>query len=252
QLSWREGQEGRKTNKKPVKNAWQQRRNHVTLHQALADAQRRNEEVGASIHGVGYVFTPESPVWCLDLDNACNDSPRVRRARDAGPTWCEDSLSGHGKHFWFRGQPGTGKQKFPWRDGEAETFFTSGFVAITGNSADDPGVLADGIELASELDLVRKKAKKRHTAPADSNRNAKPSGVSLRASDGKLTDDQLRAKALTAENGLKFHRLWHGDSSDYGDDMSRGDAAFIMMTAFWSNRNAEQMDRLFRASKRMR
>ena len=66
-----------------------------------------------------------------------------------------------------------------------------------------------------------------------------------------LEDDELVVKAASSKNGEKFQRLWNGDTSGY-PSQSEADAALCAMLAFWSNKDADQMDRLFRKSKLMR
>jgi primase-polymerase (primpol)-like protein len=64
-----------------------------------------------------------------------------------------------------------------------------------------------------------------------------------------FTDNDLIALACRRE---KFLRLWQGDIGAYGRDHSRADAALCTMLAFYTGKNPERMDRLFRRSKLMR
>ena len=64
-------------------------------------------------------------------------------------------------------------------------------------------------------------------------------------------DDEVTARKLCGDP--ERAALWHGDSSIYGGDISRGDAALIRHLAFWSNStDPADLDRLFRKSGRMR
>jgi putative DNA primase/helicase len=68
-----------------------------------------------------------------------------------------------------------------------------------------------------------------------------------------LSDEVLLEKARSAANREKFCRLFDkGDLSEYQDDHSRADKALVNLLAFWTCKNAVQMDRLFRQSKLMR
>ncbi len=62
-----------------------------------------------------------------------------------------------------------------------------------------------------------------------------------------LTDSVIIEKAYAASNGDKFSKLFLGDHSDYASQ-SEGDAAFCFYLAFWCNKDAAQMDRIFRKS----
>lgn len=64
-----------------------------------------------------------------------------------------------------------------------------------------------------------------------------------------FTDEELLRRA---RENAKFERLFRGDCSDYAGDHSRADSALVSMLLFWSSRDYEQTDRLFRASGLMR
>jgi putative DNA primase/helicase len=61
-----------------------------------------------------------------------------------------------------------------------------------------------------------------------------------------LDDAEILLKAF---NDDKFRSLFFGDMGAYGDDHSRADQAFCNMLAFWTGKDPERMDRLFRMSK---
>jgi hypothetical protein len=58
-----------------------------------------------------------------------------------------------------------------------------------------------------------------------------------------LTDDEVIEKATAAKNGEKFHRVWHGDTSDFPSD-SEADVYLSGRLAFWCGCDYEQMERL--------
>jgi len=67
-----------------------------------------------------------------------------------------------------------------------------------------------------------------------------------------LDDAGLLVKASAARNGATFAALWAGDTSAYDGDESAADLALSNLLAFWTGRDAVQMDRLFRQSGLMR
>lgn len=67
-----------------------------------------------------------------------------------------------------------------------------------------------------------------------------------------VSDEQLIERAKNARNGERFTRLWQGDTSDYGGDHSRADAALCCILVFWSGGDSDRIDRLFRRSGLMR
>jgi hypothetical protein len=66
-----------------------------------------------------------------------------------------------------------------------------------------------------------------------------------------LDDEELLDRARNAANGAKFGRLWSGDSSEYGDDVSDADQGFVNLLCFWSQDDA-QVERLWKSSERYR
>ena len=66
-----------------------------------------------------------------------------------------------------------------------------------------------------------------------------------------LNDMELLDKARNAKNGADFSRLWAGDLTGYNSH-SEADMALLSHLAFWTGKDPEQMDRLFRQSGLMR
>ena len=67
------------------------------------------------------------------------------------------------------------------------------------------------------------------------------------------SDAQLLDRARKARNGAAFSRLFDAASLDGHDgDHSRADLALCAMLTFWTNPNADHIDRLFRQSALMR
>lgn len=113
---------------------------------------------------------------------------------------------------------------------------TNRFVTITGNTLFDYPVRDVSDDLCAVLDahMVRP-TKKQTDKPSASTENY----VSL-------PDEQIIAKA---SNNRKFYNLFHnGDLSDYNGDASSADLALCNILAFWTGKDAAQMDRIFRLS----
>lgn len=60
-----------------------------------------------------------------------------------------------------------------------------------------------------------------------------------------LSDEQVIFKASASD---KFRALFSGDMTAYNNDQSSADLALCNILAFWTGKNAEQMDRIFRQS----
>src|SRR5262249_14121253 len=65
-------------------------------------------------------------------------------------------------------------------------------------------------------------------------------------------DEDLLALAMAASNGDKFRQLWAGDTSGHEGDDSAADLALCNLLAFWTDKDADRIDRLFRRSGLMR
>ena len=66
-----------------------------------------------------------------------------------------------------------------------------------------------------------------------------------------LQDDEIIQRAAAARDGFKFMQLWSGDTFGY-PSQSDADMALCGILAFWTGRDPERMDALFRQSGLMR
>ncbi len=123
---------------------------------------------------------------------------------------------------------------------------TNKYVTVTGNPV-TPG--QDIEERGSELQIILDKYMKREQDNQDANQPP-PQARDLFADNGD-DDFDLVARAMKAHNGTAFSQLWNGQTSGY-ESASEADMALCNMLAFWTNRNADRMDRLFRLSGLMR
>jgi len=65
-----------------------------------------------------------------------------------------------------------------------------------------------------------------------------------------MDDEDLLEKAMQAKNGPKFTRLWNGETGGYDSHSETDmDMALACLLAFWTQKDASQMDRLFRQSR---
>lgn len=75
--------------------------------------------------------------------------------------------------------------------------------------------------------------------------------VSVRQGKSGMDDFELMLKAKSSKSGDKIKALMDGDASAYGGDTAKATDALLCHLAFWSDRDATQMDRIFRTSKLM-
>jgi len=190
--------------------------------------------------GIGFVFTEEDPFCGIDLDG-CRDADG-NIAPEASPiisrldSYTEMSPSGTGVHILVRAAlPGKGR-----RSGKIEIYDSARYFTMTGNHL--PGAPAEILVRQMELDQLL-----HELFPA-----ALRLSTSASPELSSLSDEELIRRAENGRNGERFLRLWNGDSSEYGGDRSRADAALCCMLAYWCGGGAERVDRLFRQSGLMR
>ncbi len=217
--------------------------------------------------GVGFALGGEIPYVCIDLDH-CIDRKTgepiepaasiVEMVQASGGTYIEISPSGEGLHVWGRYEgitlPG-GEKGIRTKD--IEIYRNGRYLTVTGNAFDNSplGDLTSTVqEIVERYGLLKKPApspsasrvtqgEAGKAAPEDAAKAAPPEMPAM------FDDDFLLEKARTAKNGSKFSALFDtGDTSRYGDDASRADAALLEMLAYWTNGNAGQMERLFMKS----
>lgn len=220
--------------------------------------------------GAGFMFSPNDPYCGIDLDDCIGAdgliSPEAQAIIDAFGSYTEISPSGTGVKIFIKGaMPGGGGRQFSTIDGrplegmsKIECYSQARFFTVTGRALPgSPTEVRDGQEALDRLvarcnakpEPPKGRASGKWEPAAGSKRDDRSAGT-WRASS--LSDDALIERARDAKNGDKFSRLWAGDTSEYGGDESRADLAFCDMLAFWTGKDADQMDRIFRKSGLMR
>ena len=153
-------------------------------------------------------------------------------------SYLEVSQSGKGIHAIVKG-------KYPFdtnRRGSYEIYGKERFFALTGNI----------LNTQKEIKLISKKnlrelyistvGKKQNNTPVET-RNSIPTG-------NNLSIDEIINKMCASSNGVKIKHLMNGEY-DY-TSQSEADIALCDYLAFWTNKDAEKMDAIFRQTKLMR
>jgi putative DNA primase/helicase len=191
--------------------------------------------------GIGFVFSADDPYVGIDLDD-CRDpdtgavQPWAKDIVLRLATYAEVSPSGTGIKLWAMGKKPGKKCRTKYEGGEVEIYDRARYFCATGcrlqgMEAIRPNAQDDINWLYGKLFPTKTSAKTKSYSHVESD------------------DADLLAKARRADNGAKFAALFdHGDASRHGNDDSRADAALCSMLAFWTNKDAGRMDRLFRQS----
>lgn len=223
--------------------------NNPSTWASFADAQAacgRHPELA----GVGFCFSPGDGLTGLDLDHVIDSDTGELKPEAAEilerfrGTYAEVSPSGTGLRLFCYGKPrrsGKNTGKVKWLEVYAHP--SSRYLTVTGNAWN--GNASEVTNQQDALDWLHERfMDSTESKPVDS----KPGPASAL----NLDDAALLAKARAARNGSDFDRLWSGDTSGHSGDDSAADLALCNLLAFWTDGDADRIDRLFRQSGLMR
>lgn len=190
----------------------------------------------SDIDGIGFVTSENNHIVGIDLDHCIEDTgeiePWAQEIVDLLNSYAEISPSGHGLRIFVIGKiPGTRR-----RNGNIEAYDENHYLTVTGHHL--PNTPTDIQDRQEQLNFFAEKYLAEDKKPEQVNTPGQPC----------LADDEVLEKA---KNDKKFQKLFKGDWSDY-PSQSEGDLAFADKTAFYTRKNPDQMDRLFRRSELMR
>lgn len=198
------------------------------------------------LSGIGFSFA-ETELFGVDIDHKVITDPIVQEFLAALPSYAEISQSGNGIHIICKGHlPGkafndSGVSGIEMYDRSSKKYF-----ACTGNVLDGHRALTDCTEAIKPLyakyapDRVKPQ---QEPAPQPLPVSSEP----MPTAGAQLSDDDVIRIASTAANSGKFLALWHGDTTGYNSH-SEADAALAALLAFYTGKDAAQIDRLFRSS----
>lgn len=207
----------------------------------LAEAQAARDKF--MFTGIGFVFTEASGIVGVDIDHCRKEDGTLNDTTKAilekQPSYTEISPSGTGLHIFYHGaMPGKGNKN---STSGVEMYATGRYFTMTGQHLEGtPEVIMDGVTTLPwihETYVAKKRKEKKRTVTAKT---------------VKLSDDVLLEKARASANGECFSALWDGKWQEKFGSQSEADLSLCCSLAFWSGKNVEQMDRLFRLSGLMR
>lgn len=188
------------------------------------------------LDGVGFVFTEGDEFSGIDLDGCVqhyNIESWAMEIIARMNSYAEFSPSKTGVHIIVRGRVPKGIKR-----GSIEIYSSGRYFTMTGEKV---GGTPDDVRDAQHELLELYDSLARPKKAAGSSPPSPVAGV-------RLPDDaQLIELARKADNGPKFSRLFDGDTSGYSS-ASEADLALCTMLAFWTQRDAGAIDRLFRQS----
>lgn len=195
--------------------------------------------------GIGFVFTEDCPYSGVDIDGCIEDGRIETYAKDLLVrlnSYTELSPSGKGFHTIVKGKKNPGSRSRKQNTGKDVEIYSSGrFFTITGHRFEStPDTIEDRQDVLNKICEELFESEKPASSPK------------IDTSSLSMSDNDVLFRAKAAKNSQKFNDLWEGRWETYHGSHSEADESLCFMLAFWTRKNPEQMDRLFRASGLMR
>jgi putative DNA primase/helicase len=193
----------------------------------------------STYHGIGYVFHRD--YTGIDLDHCVSPDGRIdpwaHAYLDRLGSYAEYSPSKTGVHILVRGTIPSGLRRrvphAPHPEAAIEMYCERRYFTVTGNHVAE---MPTTIEACQDLHAIHAEL----TAP-------KPTQRLPMQGPAALDDAAVLDQAMRASNGATVRALWNGDTSGYVSP-SEADLALCHVLAFWTGKDASQIDRLFRRS----
>ena len=182
--------------------------------------------------GLGFMFDEKSGFFGVDLDHCLDNVDFCDEFVETLQSYAEISKSNTGIHIICKGKLPEGAR----RKGGVEMYSKGRYFICTGNIYNDKYKevrdCTEAIKIlhAKYLPSSVPKAEVRQTASIE------------------LDDYEVIDKARNCKTGQLFNLLYSGSWQGVYPSQSEADLALCNQLAFWTGRNASQMDRIFRSS----
>jgi putative DNA primase/helicase len=199
----------------------------------LQDAVDACEKYG--FDGVGFEF--DNGYFGVDLDHCLDKTDFCDEFVETLQSYAEISQSGNGLHIICKGKLPDGAR----RKNNVEMYSTGRYFICTGNLYN---------EKYKEVKDCTESVKVLHSKYLPSE---KPKSALIQqyvAID--MNDQEIIDKARNCKTGYLFNMLYSGQWQGIYPSQSEADLALCNQLAFWTQRNGEQIDRIFRSSGLMR
>ena len=184
--------------------------------------------------GIGFMFAP--PYFGVDLDHCLDNTEFVDEFVETLQSYAEISKSGSGIHIICKGKLPDGAR----RRGNIEMYSNGRYFIFTGNLYKDS--YKKVVDCTESVKVLHSKYLPSNTPRVEQRRVVEVS----------MDDKEVIEKAKNSRSGGLFEMLYEGNWQGVYPSQSEADIAFCNHLAFWTQRNAEQMDRIFRSSGLMR
>jgi putative DNA primase/helicase len=200
--------------------------------------------------GLEFMITADDPYFVIDIDHCIDltdiDNPKYsdlsRELINRFYSYTEISRGGDGIHIIGRGKK-PDNAKCRKNNVPIEVYDKSRPLVMTGQFADFGG--RDITDCQLELDGLLLKyglLTESNQSPGDS--SSKPISVPTSITDQDLIERACKSNKI----GYEFTQLWQGNTSLHNNDQSAADQALCNYLAFWTAKDADRIDRIFRQS----
>lgn len=196
--------------------------------------------------GIGFMFSKDDPFIGIDIDHCVSEGALTELAEEIIEmlqSYTEYSPSGEGIHIIAKGTlplrgPGTGRKNIELG---LEVYRHGRYFTFTGDSLGDASVEDRTDEFKTLFDKYLKEKPK----PEPKKREAVD-----REDFKNLSNSELWERMFSSKNGENIKDLFQGMLIN--DDHSSTDMALCNHLAFWTDKDAEKMDSMFRESNLIR
>lgn len=187
--------------------------------------------------GIGFMFAP--PYFGVDLDHCIEKIDFVEEFVNTLDSYTEYSRSGNGIHIICKGQ----LPKGPKRKNDVEMYDNGRYFIFTGNIYGEN--IREIKDCSESIKVLRTKY-----LPDDDIVKENVDGSNSTQPIVKITmsDEELINRAKKSKNGELFTLLYDGKWENIYSSQSSADQAFCNILAFWTQKDKEQMNRIFVSS----
>ena len=189
--------------------------------------------------GVGFMLG--NGYFGIDIDHQLDNVELINEFILTLNSYTEISQSGEGIHIICKGALPVGNR----RKGNIEMYDNARFFAMTGNAINEGANLEDRTEEVKPLYYKYLGDKEEENKDGDYVYKTDYKNQTY----SELTDEEVLIKAQESTNGNLFTCLYYGQWEGLYESQSQADLSFCSLLAFWTCKNEEQIDRIFRSSK---
>ncbi len=183
--------------------------------------------------GIGFMIGDTDYIG-IDIDNLSENKEVAREFINSLASYTEYSPSRNGIHIWVKGQININR----YRKGDIEVYDKSSprYLTFTGN------VIGDYKEINTTTDELMRLHKKYIGNDEKSN------VIQMPSKPLDLSEQEILSLIQTSNQGSKFEELYRGNWQNYYNSQSEADLALANILAFWTQRDYQKMDSIFRSS----